>query len=124
MQRFRKRWEDHSPRWQREHAKAGETKSRWNRFLKLSPKSQAVADPRKYAQGVSVGEQRAQGYYDRAFDVMHVEMMGRKKTVVASLAMMTPEQIRWTAKATAAQISARARDPRYRVNGRPIWGYK
>lgn len=125
MPRQIKRWEDHSPRWQREHAKAGESAKRWNGYLKLSEKSQKAAEPRRYAQGESVAEQRRSGYESAAFHTMAVEMMGREASVRESLENMTTAQLRWTATATAAQISARARDKRYRnENGRPIWGYK
>jgi hypothetical protein len=122
----RKRWEDHSPSWRAKHAAAGETKARWNKYLSLSPETQKKFSVEQYAAGTAVPVQRIEGYKDSYRTTMYRELFGRKATVEKNIREMTPEQLSWAAKATAAQIQARGRskDPKFYVNGRNVWWYK
>jgi hypothetical protein len=53
----RKPWDDHSERWKRQAKREGLDPKRWNAWIKLSPKSRAKSDPRRYAAGESVQKQ-------------------------------------------------------------------
>jgi hypothetical protein len=53
----RKAWDDHSERWKRQASREGLDPHRWNAWRKLSPKSRAKTDPRRYAAGESVQKQ-------------------------------------------------------------------
>lgn len=54
----RKRFAEHSARWQREAKRDGISPKRWDAWLKLSDKSRRESDPRRYAKGESVAAQR------------------------------------------------------------------
>lgn len=120
---IRKRWEDHSARWQREHTKRGETRSRWNAYLKLSTRTRKTVDPNAYAMGISVANVRFGSTYSAAFKKMTEDMFGRVKTVVKGLSVMTAEELSWTAKAPDEAIIRRARNPRYVRQGINPWWY-
>lgn len=120
---IRKRWEAHSARWQREHAKRGETRTRWNAYLKLSTKTRKTVDPDAYARGISVAHVWFGDTYSAAFKKMTEDMFGRVKTVVKGLAVMTTEELSWTAKASDVAISNRARNTRYVRQGINPWWY-
>lgn len=54
----RKAFADHSARWQKQALRDGIDPKRWDAWRKLSASSRKVSDPRKYAQGVTVADQR------------------------------------------------------------------
>lgn len=125
---YSKRWEGHSARWQREHTAAGESKTRWNRFLKLSPKTRKSVSISEYAKGVSVGEQRKSKSIQSAAAKVVSAFTGRKFAIEENTKLMSADELRWTLKATPEQIRRRAADRRYNrvVNGktRNPWWYK
>ena len=105
----RKKWDDHSARWKREQTRKGLTKSKWDSWFKLSAKSKKVADPYKYAAGMSVAEQRVVKAKAAALSNMRKHFpQARIGTVRLGIEEMTSEQLRWTANASAAQIRRRA----------------
>lgn len=105
----RKKWDDHSDRWKRDQAKKGLSKSKWDAWFKLSAKSRQIADPYKYAAGMSVAEQRVTKAKANALANMRKHFpQGRVGTMTLGINEMTSEQLRWTAKATGAAIRKRA----------------
>jgi hypothetical protein len=120
---IRKRWEDHSLRWQREHTQRGESRSRWNAYLKLSAKTRRTVDPNAYAKGISVPRFMAAETYRSAYVKMTEDMFGRVRTVVKGLALMTAEELSWTARASDEAISRRARNQNYIRQGVNPWWY-
>jgi len=52
-----KRWSEYSDRWRKARAKEGLNASRWNRWRRLSPKTQAKTSIHEYSKGVSVNAQ-------------------------------------------------------------------
>jgi hypothetical protein len=105
----RKKWDEHSTRWKREQTQKGLSKSKWDSWFRLSEKSKKVADPYKYAAGMSVAEQRITKAKSAALANMLKHFpQARMGTVQLGIEEMTSEQLRWTAKATAAQIRRRA----------------
>lgn len=105
----RKRWDAHSERWKREQTKKGLSKSKWDSWFKLSAKSKQIADPYKYAAGMSVAEQRVVKAKSAALaNIKKHFPQARTGTVSLGIEEMTSEQLRWTAKASAAQIRRRA----------------
>lgn len=103
-----KKWDDHSPRWRREAEKQGLSKHKWDSWLKLSEKSKKVAQPREYAAGRSVAEQRRAKMENDVAEHMNAMVGGRIGTARAGAAIMSSEQLRWTLKASASQIRHRA----------------
>lgn len=105
----RKKWDDHSERWKREQTKKGLSKSKWDSWFKLSPKSKKVADPYKYAAGQSVAEQRVTKARAAALANMRRHFpQGRIGTMKLGIDQMTSEQLRWTATASGARMRKRA----------------
>ena len=117
----RKRWDEHSDRWKREKTRQGLTKSRWDRWFKLSPKSRKIADPYKYAKGESVREQLRSPLEQSAYVNFVTQFpTARMSTVRLGIAAMTPKQLKWTATANAAQIAGKAR-AKYTTGRNPFW---
>lgn len=104
----RKSWDDHSDRWKRDQTRKGLSRSKWDSWFKLSPKSRKITNPYEYAKGRSVAEQRLTSARKAAFDNMVKQVNGRIGTIRVGVEMMTAEQLRWTAKANAQQIRRRA----------------
>lgn len=52
-----KRWSEYSVRWRKARTREGLNATRWNRWRRLSPKTQAKTDIHKYASGESVNAQ-------------------------------------------------------------------
>jgi len=122
-----KRWEQHSPRWIREHSKKGESKTRWNRWFKLSPKSRKASNPAKYARGESVLQQRKDSLFSRTVRAMSDKIMfARRATIEAGIALMSPSEMLWTINADQMAIRGRARNTRNAVThgGRNPWWYR
>lgn len=119
-----KEWDKHSDRWKREHTKAGETRARWNRFLKLSDKTRKTLDIRKYAAGVSAPVQRRNNAVAAVVRKVSSASAGRATVIAHNTSLMSAKELQWTLKATQAQIRARAADKKYIVNGRNPWWYK
>lgn len=119
-----KRWEDHSARWQREHSAAGETKAKWNRFLKLSGKTRKGANIREYAKGVSVPAQRKTKAVTTAITRMKSLGFGREYVIERGAEHMTAVELRWTSTASIAQIKLRAGNKKYVRNGINPWWYR
>ncbi len=119
----RKRWDDHSARWKREAERQGLSKSRWDSWFKLSAKSRKIADPRKYAAGQSVADQRRATLEKRALSNMSAKFpTGRRSTMLLGIEEMTTAQLRWTANAGIAQLKTRAR-MKYASGERNPWWY-
>ena len=126
MARHYKRWEDHSPRWQRQAKREGLTPQRWNGWLKLSDKTRKETDPRKYAAGVSVAGQRVERKREAAVNAIRKAMglRQRKSVIENNVNQMKESDLDWTNKATARQIRQRAamkKVPGYTRN--PWWAY-
>ncbi len=121
-----KRWEDHSDKWKRQATKEGLTASRWNGWLKLSAKTQKESDPRKYAAGQSVADQRNETKRGRAVEAIKRAMgvRQRESVIKANVARMSANDLDWTIKATPGQIRNRAGQKNvsgYQRN--PWWAY-
>ena len=105
----RKKWDLHSERWKREKAKQGLTKSKWDSWFKLTKRSREITDPYQYAKGVSVATQRRQAGEQAALANMRAQFpSGRMGTMRLGVQEMTAEQLKWTAKASAAQMRRRS----------------
>lgn len=125
MARSYKRWEDHSPRWQREQSRNGLDKKRWNAWLKLSEKTRRTSDPVKYAAGTSVASQsRERKEATVVARLMKMSHKARLATIKAQVQRMTSKDLDWTLKATDGQIAARA--SRRKIDGyiRNPWWYR
>lgn len=119
----RKKWDDHSARWKREQTKKGLSKSKWDAWFKLSAKSKKVADPYKYAAGMSVADQRiAKAKADALANMRKHFPQGRIGTMRLGLDEMTSEQLRWTSKASASAIRKRA-SVKPQPGTRNLWWY-
>jgi len=107
-----KKWEEHSPRWQREQTRKGLDKKRWNAWLKLSDKTRKVSDPVKYASGSSITNQRRERKEQQAAD--KIRSVGgtnvRSSVVYRNVKRMTETDLNWTLKASHSQIVGRAGD--------------
>lgn len=124
MARHYKKWEDHSPRWQREQTRKGLDKKRWNNWLKLSEKTRKASDPSDYAAGKSIADQAKARKLDAAFKkLIALKPAGRPTAFIRrNVERMTEKDLNWTIKATPDQIRARARQkniPGYVRN--PFW---
>jgi hypothetical protein len=121
--RHYKKWEEHSPRWQREARKGGLTPQRWNGWLKLSEKTRKETDPRKYAKGQTVAAQRRERKErDAAARIKSVSKRSRISTIQRNVSRMKEDDLDWTLKATPEQIRKKASQkhvPGYAVN--PWW---
>lgn len=71
MARLLRKWADYSARWQKARSKEGLDASKWNRYQKLSPRTQAKTDPVQYAKGVSVNDQVKQRQLEQAAQRQH-----------------------------------------------------
>lgn len=122
----RKRFADHSQRWQRQQLRAGVNPQRFDRWLALSLKTRQGSDPLTYGRGVSIAQQRRQGNERAAHEVMLRLPDVREATIIRGLAQMSPRHLRWTANATPDQIRERARQKpeRYGYSQRNPWWYR
>ena len=115
----RKRWDEHSERWKRDALKSGLTPARWNAWFKLSPKSRKTTDPRKYAKGESVAQQRRKAAEQAAYaNILNRIPYARPGTVKLGIKAMTAAQLRRAATVdrtgiviAAARKTGAARNP-------------
>jgi hypothetical protein len=122
-----KKWEDHSPRWQREQTRKGLDKKRWNNWLKLSAKTQKQSDPIKYASGKSISDQRRERKEREAVKrIKAVTFDSRTSVVVRNVSRMSDADLDWTLKASPKQIKAKAGDKalKGRYGGVNPWWYR
>lgn len=112
MARYYKKWEEHSPRWQREQSRKGLDKKRWNAWLKLSNKTRKETTPNAYAAGKSVANQRRERKEQLAVKRIKAasRLKGRTATVQRNVSRMSDQELDWTIKATDRQIRVRAGD--------------
>lgn len=91
----RKSWSEHSARWKREAVREGLSARRWDLWRKLSPKARADSDPRAYAQGKSVPQQRLERKQSTAIDkIMSVKAgVARRFTVARGVVMMDSDEL-------------------------------
>lgn len=123
----RKPWEAHSERWKRKAAREGLSPRRWNAWAKLSPKSRAQTDPRKYAQGQSVGQQTIEK--KRAIAVAAIMSaksgVAREFTVRRGVQAMPTAELTKLGKLSAGQldeyITRKARQPMPTGQRNPYW---
>ena len=110
MPRHFKRWEDHSPRWQRDSARKGLSPQRWNGWLKLSEKTRKESDPRMYAAGKSVADQRRERKEQLAVKHMKasVSKTARTSVIQRNVRRMSDSDLDWTLKAKPETIRRRA----------------
>jgi hypothetical protein len=110
MARYFKKWDDHSPRWQREKSRKGLNKNRWDAWLKLSDTTRKQSDPRKYAAGQSIAEQKRERKEREAVKKIEsaATRKGRSSTVAHNVHRMTDADLDWTLKASPEAIRKRA----------------
>lgn len=110
MARQFKKWADHSPRWQRDATRQGLIPQRWNRYQKLSENTRKSTDPRKYAAGQSVAQQRKEGRLQQAAQKIRdaAPVTSRKSVIERNVKRMTDKDVAWTLKATPDKIRNRA----------------
>lgn len=111
MARHYKKWEDHSPRWQREQSRKGLDKKRWNAWLKLSEKTRKASDPRDYAAGKSISNQRRERKEREAIrKIKGISFTGRTSVIIRNVKKMSDSDLEWTLKASDKQLRMRAGD--------------
>lgn len=120
----RKRWDDHTPKWQRQAAREGMTRARWDAWFSLSPTTRKKTDPRQYAKGITVASQRRTVQENAAADVMGgLRASASDRTIRLGVQSMTARQLRWTIKAQPHQIRKRAAQPLTAGQTRNPWWY-
>lgn len=110
MARYFKKWDDHSPRWQREQSRKGLDKGRWNAWLKLSDSTRKGTDPRKYAAGQSIAGQRRERKEQEAVRRIQssASRKARSSTISHNVHRMSDADLDWTLKASPQSIRKRA----------------
>lgn len=127
MARYYKKWEDHSPRWQREQTRKGLDKKRWNAWLKLSEKTRRDTSPNAYAAGKSISNQRSERKIQQVVSKMvTIQFNVRPSVVRRNVSRMSEEDLNWTLKASDVAIRKRAADKSQvnRYNGVNPWWYR
>ncbi len=105
----RKRFEEHSPRWQRNALKEGIEPRRWNAWFKLSPTTRKTTDAREYGKGQSVADQkRAQAEAAAAARFQREFPNARMSTVKYNVRRMDNTQLRFMKTASKSAIQRRA----------------
>jgi hypothetical protein len=125
--RYYKRWEDHSPRWQREQSRKGLDKKRWNAWLKLSDKTRKSTTPDAYAAGKSVADQRVEGKIQQVVNKMlTVQFDVRPSVIRHNVGRMSEVDLNWTLKASPKAIRQRAGDKSLKTKYRGVnpWWYR
>jgi hypothetical protein len=124
--RYYKKWEDHSPRWQREQTRKGLSKNRWNAWLKLSDKTRKATDPSQYASGKSIADQRRERKIQQAVQKVKSanSQAARTSVIQRNVRKMSDKDLDWTLKASPKQIRERA--SKKHVQGYPTnpWWYR
>lgn len=120
-----KRFEAHSPRWQREARQQGLDARRWNRWFTLSPRVRKMVPIKRYASGETVQEIIRSVLSVAALKNFRAKVgLIRTQTVEKGLAAMSLAQLRWTAKARASQITDRAGRKPATAGERNPWWYR
>jgi hypothetical protein len=125
--RYYKKWEDHSPRWQREQSRKGLDKKRWNAWLKLSDKTRRTSTPASYAAGKSIANQTRERKEQQAIRrIVAVTTTVRVSVVKRNVSRMSNADLDWTLKATEAQIRSRASNKslKSKYGGVNPWWYR
>lgn len=108
----RKRFEEHSARWQREQRAKGIDPKRWNRWLTLRPETRRGTDVRKYAghPPQSVRDQKLAGLRAAAVANMLAKLPAshNEKHVRRNVLRMSPRQLRFASKASGADLQRKA----------------
>lgn len=120
----RKRWDDHTPKWQRQATREGMTRARWDAWFSLSAVTRKKTDPRQYAKGITVATQRRTAQENAAADRMsELRASASQTTIRKGVAIMTARQLRWTIKAKDFLIRKRASMPAsvYGLPRNPWW---
>ena len=126
MARHYKKWAEHSSRWQRQARKEGLTPQRWDGWLKLSPSTRNETNPRKYAAGQSVAQQRRERKEQLAAQrIASATPRGSRPSVIQrNVKRMSDTDLEWTLKASGKDIRQRASQKS--VTGYPSnpWWYR
>ena len=126
MARHYKKWEDHTPRWQREQSRKGLSQKRWNAWLKLSEKTRKTTDPRQYASGKGIADQRRERKIQQAVARIRsaTPQSARTSVIQNNVRKMSDKDLEWTLKASPKSIRQRASNKH--VQGYPTnpWWYR
>ena len=123
----RKPWNEHSERWKRQATREGLDPKRWDAWRKLSPKSRAKTDPRRYAAGESVQKQTVDKLRRDAVDAIMSAKGGdaREFTVRRGVQKMTTKELHkitgMTPGALDSYITRKARQPMAPGVRNPYW---
>lgn len=121
----RKRWDDHSAKWRRQAIIDGLSKARWDAWFNLSPSARKDTDPRRYAAGQSVAQQRRSTIENAVTDKMlSLSAESSERTIRKGIAEMSSRQLRWTLKADAHRIRRRATQGPSDTTTRNPWWYR
>lgn len=125
MARYYKKWEDHSPRWQRDQSRKGLDKSRWNAWLKLSGSTRKQTDPRKYAAGQSIAGQKRERKEQEVIRKIQssASRTARPSTIAHNVRKMSDTDLDWTLKASPQAIRKRASMPKVSGYIKNPWWY-
>lgn len=127
MARYYKKWEEHSPRWQREQSRKGLDKKRWNAWLKLSDKTRRTSTPDSYAAGKSIANQTRERKEQQAVQHLVANTEGARVSVIKrNVSRMSAKDLDWTLKATSTQIRNRAgsKGIKSQYGGSNPWWYR
>ncbi len=108
----RKRFEEHSPRWQREQRRAGIDPKRWNQWLKLRPATRKGTDIRKYAghPPQSVRDQKLAGLRAAALANMSTKLTNPNMSLLRrNVGKMSAKQLRFAANASLKSLRTKAK---------------
>jgi hypothetical protein len=118
----RKSWDDHSDRWKRQAKREGLTPGRWNRWLRLSPKTRKETNPREYAKGESVPRQRRTKLEKGVIERLNQFRGIRKSTVQHNVESLADKDLKWLNNAPVDDIRERAGRKRFSGTSNP-WFY-
>jgi hypothetical protein len=125
--RYYKKWEEHSPRWQREQSRKGLDKKRWNAWLKLSDKTRRTSTPDSYAAGKSIASQSRERKEQQVVQRMVAATTAARVSLIRrNVSRMSNADLDWTLKATNAQIRTRAanKELKGKYGGSNPWWYR
>ena len=121
----RKRWDEHSARWRREAQRDGLSRSRWDGYFKLNPKTRRQTDQREYAKGETVAKQRRVKAETAAINAMRLaHPHGRNATMKRGIELMSMRELRWTSKASLLLLVVRAAQKPTNQRLRNPWWYR
>jgi hypothetical protein len=91
----RKKFSEHSARWQREAKRDGLSAAKWDKWSKLSAKSRKASDPREYAKGKPVVVQARENKQSTVYKML-VQVhgsTGRPATIRRGVSEMSSAQL-------------------------------